>query len=533
MLKASPQNILSEKLRPRAEFAEYDARSPAPRNACTENTRKEILNTLQVWASDNATTKVYWLNGMAGTGKTTIAYSFSEILKRKESLGGTFFASHLQVDTSDAHCIIPTISLQLAEYLPSFGSLILDVVKNNPKCPSWGIAKQFVNFVVTPLTVACRENRVVVVPVIVLDALDECSDQSLVAELLDMILGHSKSLPVKFFIASRPEVAVRESFDHSWDHSNLILHEVGKEIVQADIELYIRACLLGSHNRPNWPSEGNVRSLVDMSGTLFLYAATACKYITQRGGSRMPQRLSNMVNFTLKRTSDLTGPLDAVYKRILDVTYAFTSQREKSNIQMVLMAIVYAYNPLSMTAISSLVKIPIGQIQAALSSLHSLIYIPSQDPDIPISIFHASFFDFISNQSSSLKHYLDPCASHKLLALQCLSLIDREWSDKANVSYLAERRCEEISEYLGYACCSWAFHFTQADHSNEFDTVKEFFERHLLRWMDCLSILGKLEIAMDSLLKLKSWVSELESCCNINITEKVTVGTRPLENESH
>ena len=173
------------------------------------------------------------------------------------------------------------------------------------------------------------------------------------------------------------------------------------------------------------------------------------------------------------------------------------------------MAIVYAYNPLSMTAISALVKIPIEQIQAALSSLHSLIYVPSQNPDVPISIFHASFFDFISDQSSSSKHYLDLCTSHESLAFQCLSLIDREWSSKTDVSYLAERRYSEISEYVGYACCSWAFHLTEADHRNGCDALKEFFERHLLRWMDCLSILGKLEIAMDSLLKLKSWVSEL------------------------
>ena len=80
---------------PRADFAEYDAASPALRNACTENTHEKILNTLQVWASGNAITKVYWLNGMAGTGKTTIAYSFSEILEQKRCLGGTFFASHL------------------------------------------------------------------------------------------------------------------------------------------------------------------------------------------------------------------------------------------------------------------------------------------------------------------------------------------------------------------------------------------------------------------------------------------------------
>ena len=509
MLKASSQDTLSEKLLPRAKFAEYDAASPAPRNACTENTRKEILNVLQVWASDNATTKVYWLNGMAGTGKTTIAYSFSEILKRKGSLGGTFFASHLRVDTSDARRIIPTISLQLARYLPSFGSLILDVVRNNPECSSWRIANQFVNFMVTPLIVACRENRVVVAPVIILDALDECSDQSLVAELLDVILEHSKSLPLKFFITSRPEIVVKESFDYSRDHSNLILHEAGKEIVKADIKLYVKAYLVGKHNRPNWPSEVEVESLVNMSGTLFIYAATVCKYITQRGGSSMPQRLSDVVNFTLETTSGLTTPLDVLYERILNAAYTSANQREKSNIQMVLMAIVYAYNPLSMTAISALVKIPIGQIQAALSSLHSLIYIPSQGPDIPISIFHASFFDFISNQSSSSKHYLEPSTSHKSLALQCLSLIDREWSSNTNVSYLAERRHKEITEYVGYACCSWAFHFTEADHSNGSDILNNFFEKHLLRWIDCLSILGKLEIAMDSLLKLKIWVSEL------------------------
>ena len=78
------------------------------------------------------TTKVYWLNGTAGTSKTTIAYSFSEILDAKESLGGKFFSSHLWVDTSDVHCIIPTISLQLAGYLPSLSHAMLEVVETNP-----------------------------------------------------------------------------------------------------------------------------------------------------------------------------------------------------------------------------------------------------------------------------------------------------------------------------------------------------------------------------------------------------------------
>ena len=263
-------------------------------------------------------------------------------------------------------------------------------------------------------------------PVIVLDALDECSDQSLVTELLDVILGHSKSLPAKFFVTSRPEMVVKEGFDHSWDYSNLILHEVGKEIIKADIEVYVKDYLVSKYNRPNCPSENEVESPVNMSETLFIYAATVCKYITQKGSFSMPQHLSDVVNFTLETTSGLTTPLNVLYERILNAAYISTNKRERSNIEMVLTAVVYAYNPLSMTAVSASVEIPIEQIQAALSSLHSLIYIPFDDPDIPISIFHASFYDFISNQSSFSEHYLDPCASHKSLALQCLSLIDKE-----------------------------------------------------------------------------------------------------------
>ena len=503
---------------PRAEFAEYDAASPAQRNACTENTRKAILNTLRVWASEDMTTKVYWLNGMAGTGKTTIAYSFSEILDEKNSLGSSFFASHLRMDTSNVRCIIPTISLQLAAsgYLPSLSCLILDVVEANPDCKSWRIGKQFLNFIVRPLTAAYRDTTgVVVVPVIVLDALDECCDQSLVAELLSEILKHSKSLPVKFFITSRPEIVVKETFDHSWDHSNFILHEVEKEIVKADIELYIKAWLGGQikHNRHNWPPQAELESLVNMSGALFIYAATVCKYIAEKGSLSMPQRLSDVVNLTLEATSGLTHPLDILYERILDAVYALTNQRERSNIDMVLTAVAYVYNPLSMTAISALMEMPIEHTMAALSSLHSLIYIPSQDPDMPISIFHASFYDFISNQIHSSKHYLDPCISHQHLALQCLSLIEKEWSEEERVSYLAERKCEDISESLVYACSSWVLHFTHAGNSNGIDQLKNFFQRHLLRWMDCLSILGRLGTAMQSLHKLETWTNVSDYVC--------------------
>ncbi|KAF8804952.1 hypothetical protein BYT27DRAFT_7064263, partial [Phlegmacium glaucopus] len=93
---------------------------------------------------------VYWLNEMVGTGKTTIADSFSEILDEKGSPVGTFSPSQLQPDTSDVCCIIPTIALQLAKYLPTLSPLILDAAATNSDCSSWRIAKQVPDFIVRP-----------------------------------------------------------------------------------------------------------------------------------------------------------------------------------------------------------------------------------------------------------------------------------------------------------------------------------------------------------------------------------------------
>ena len=461
-----------------------------------------------MWASDNTTTKVYWLNGMAGTGKTTIAYSFSEILNDNESLGGSFFSSHLRVDTSDVRCIIPTICLQLAtkKYLPSLSHLILDVMEENPDCRSWRITKQFQNFIVKPLTTAYRDTSETVFPVIVLDALDECSDQSLVAELLSAILRHSSSLPVKFFVTSRPEIRLKESFSKPRTHFNFILHEVEREIVKADIELYIKGWLSMHDSGHDWPLHTEVERLVNMSGTLFIYAATVCKYIAQRGTAGMSQRLSDVVNGKLEATSGVTYPLNILYERILDAAYAFTNEKERKDIDIILITVVYVYNPLSINAISALMEIPVNHIEAALSALHSLIYIPSQDPNMPFSTFHASFNDFISNQIHLSKHYLDPRISHKHIAHQCLVVMNKVWSQETKISYLEERKAAEISESLAYACSNWAINFTYRDMGEPAE-LNDFFQKHLLRWMDCLSILGRLGTAMHIMDMLKNWAN--------------------------
>ena len=102
---------------PHAEYATYRTRQ-APdgqeSQGCMEGTREQILADLEEWAVDNAA-NVFWLNGMAGTGKTSIAHSLCERLDEHKILGASFFCSRsASPEVRDAKFINPTIASTLS-----------------------------------------------------------------------------------------------------------------------------------------------------------------------------------------------------------------------------------------------------------------------------------------------------------------------------------------------------------------------------------------------------------------------------------
>ncbi|KAG8922483.1 hypothetical protein FRC02_011843, partial [Tulasnella sp. 418] len=60
-------------IQPRADSARYDSISQKTSSFCLPNTRVALLEEIFKWANDSTAKQLFWLNGMAGTGKTTIA----------------------------------------------------------------------------------------------------------------------------------------------------------------------------------------------------------------------------------------------------------------------------------------------------------------------------------------------------------------------------------------------------------------------------------------------------------------------------
>ncbi|ELU35764.1 NACHT domain-containing protein [Rhizoctonia solani AG-1 IA] len=147
------------------------------------------------------------MNGMAGTGKTTIAYTFAELLKSRGLLGASFFCTRTSSECKDVGRIIPTITYQLALYSMSFQSAVVKVLGSNPDIGTRAITEQCERLIKEPIMQAKDD-----IPdglVVVIDALDECSNANGVRMILDVLFRIAPNLPLKFFVASRPEPNIR------------------------------------------------------------------------------------------------------------------------------------------------------------------------------------------------------------------------------------------------------------------------------------------------------------------------------------
>ena len=124
-------------------------------------------------------------------------------------------------------------------------------------------------------------------------SIPECSSSWIVQSLIKAILDGVSDVPLKFFILSRPEDWIKQAFDHVSRESLLrefTLHNVAKSDVQRDIDTYLRSALSEIsmargyvHHDPSWPPEHELKALLIRSDGLFIYAATAIRYIGAQG----------------------------------------------------------------------------------------------------------------------------------------------------------------------------------------------------------------------------------------------------------
>ncbi|KAG8790501.1 hypothetical protein FRC12_011733 [Ceratobasidium sp. 428] len=484
------------------------------RGRCTPNTRVELLEQLQAWACDDNAQKIYWLNGMAGTGKTTIAYSLCEWLQSVQKLGASFFCSQRLPECPDVNRIIPSISYRLSLFSTPFRHALSCVLADNKDPYNQVLRKQFETLFVAPLREVMRTLPANIV--IVVDALDECDDQGGIGKVLKTLLLHARELPVKFFVTSRPESAIIDQMRKQAAEGvrlELRLHEIKNTIVQQDIATYLTAKLARAKL-----SDAELSILVERSGVLFIYAATVIRFIKFDSFSSSTERLKLVLDASATSTNESDETLDELYTAILQTGLELNglTRSEKVRREMVLRHAVCAREPLSMGVMAGLLQTDnTVQVSAALRPLQSVLSVSERGV---IGTLHESFPNYLLNPTRSGRFYCDPGQQHAHMAQRCFSLIKIPNPPfnicKLESSYLLDEEVPDIDQRVDkvvcdallYACRFWAAHLEFADHiENCFQLLYEFLSERLLLWTEVMSLKRQMWEGVDMLRKVQTW----------------------------
>ncbi|PMB65581.1 hypothetical protein BM221_008942 [Beauveria bassiana] len=301
------------------EGAAFDSRANEQVATCLKDTRHELLKGITDWSNGQTVEHVYWLQGKAGTGKSTIARTMAADLSAKGRLGGSFFFKRTESDRSNAGRLFTTIAVQLAERLPSVAEYVRNVIEADPTISAKGLGEQFRKLIQHPVKAA---RQTLSKPMtVVIDALDECETDQDVTTIIKLLLQSDlrQAGPLKFLITSRYEPPIRLGFSDS--HGKFIefpLHEIPPRMIERDIAIFLkfRICeIRRQHNiATSWPSQAMLENLLKRSVPLFISAATACRFIedNRQGEGGPDSRLRQILQH------EAYGDFDQTYMPILN-----------------------------------------------------------------------------------------------------------------------------------------------------------------------------------------------------------------------
>jgi len=496
------------------------------RQGCLKGTRADVLLRLERWLKDERDHRVFWLTGLAGTGKSTIAQTFAEIGFADGKLGASFFCSRNFEGRSNLRAIFPTLAFQLAlRYLP-FRDRLLQVLRTNPGVGQESLCSQMERIIVGPLKAARIRTLIIV------DALDECKDEEPASAILSVLSRYVDEIPnVKFLITGRPEPRIRSGFRLKSLRpitEVLRLYNVEHSSADNDIKLFFRVRFsdISKHRSDcsfteDWPNSSDIDILCERAAGFFIYASTVVKFVASK--SRTPTEQLNRIISLPRSTNEGRSGIDLLYTRVLeqavdDMMYA-DSEEIYSHFKTVVGAVLLVFNPLSRAALSDLLRM--SSVSATLCSLYSLLFIPDSTED-HVHPFHKSLPDFLMDptQCKDEQLFVEPAAHHAEILLSCLQLMGErlkrnicsldDYAILSEVKDLSARRKNYIGDALEYACQFWTKHLLgipgDSLHVQEVqEMINKFFTTHLLYWIEALAIIGDLGIGLYAMDDIKKW----------------------------
>ncbi|KAJ3032545.1 hypothetical protein HDV00_007406 [Rhizophlyctis rosea] len=463
------------------------------RKAHQKGTRIWLLDEVSKWLHDE-TSRVFWLKGAPGVGKSVVAGMVANELQSGLHLGAAFFCKHDDINKKDAKKLIHTIANGLAHWDHRIALRLDQILTETPDITARSVSQQFNLLVRDPLRAVDKAKSMVV---IVVDALDECGEENRRGDILNVLAKECASLPsfVKIVVTSRMENDIVKAFAKLEPYRLL---DPTEQSNMEDIGLKANAILesLGIH----LDSEENLeKTMVDKSRGLFTWLIMAEPYLMQAAD----------VEDLRQRLAEIPVHVDGLYEKTLRDAY-----RRYPELRDIVTVIIMSQEPLSTRAIAGLLRLPIHSIKAALKAISGII----KGGEIA-TVRHKSVTDYLINRDlckDELWH-VDATQGQMFLATKCLQTLNEFLQPNlcnisvhqlnADIPDLPDRIEQDVPPAAIYPAEFWIDHVIALDQSEHLlPLIRDFLTKKLLDWFEVLSVLGIVGTETRKVFQFQIWL---------------------------
>lgn len=501
-----------------------------------KKTQEQLLREIRNWINSDNGLNVFWLQGVAGSGKSTIAFTISDELQKARQLGAFLFFG--VADTSEdvfnrkrskQESFINTMAYQLALSNLVIAKHVADAALNNLNVP---IGDMFEELILKPVSTAATDTpNLVRRIVIILDGLDEYGDSSSRRDILKVLKANFSKFPhgVRFLITSRPDLKLDLNTvltpirTFTIDHNSVAsLRDVTRYLTDKLTQLLKGH---GVHNGNQLAK--NIECLCEAAHGHFIWALAVYNYI-EDSGSAASQILGELAEEIRSHgsLSQLSGfSIHALYSNILKSKIPRDGSCLFHHFSKILYLLTEIKVTLSTEDIDIILRFPPQYNTSSKPLVEDLQSVLACTPNSRSRIrpLHSSFADFLKSdkQRGNIWH-IDVTENSKYFTQQCIDSFDTmhqglefnicglESSYKSNrdIPDLKNRIEAKISEGLENACLSWAQQLRILPFSRELDNkLSRFLHNHLLFWLEVLSLIGKVDVAFSALADAIRWTA--------------------------
>jgi hypothetical protein len=459
------------------------------------------------WRNDSSESRLLWIKGDPGKGKTMLLCGIiDELQTAKKNLVSYFFCQATDSRISSATAVLRGLLYLLVSQQSSLVSSVRKRYDNGGKAifedaNAWvALTEMFADVLKDPTL----QNTTY----LIIDALDECITD--LPKLLKFVASHSSTAShIKWIVSSRNWPEIEESLGSA---SHRLSLELNAESVSAAVQTFIERKISLLSQQKNYDDKIRdtiIQHLNANANDTFLWAALVCqnlKFTAKR--------------HVLKKLHTFPPGLDSLYERMMEY---IRHSDDAELCRRILAVVAVVYRPVVLEELMVLLE---ASDIADTDSMQEIINLCGSFLNLrnkTIYFVHKSAQDFLLNHAAGEVfpyglEYVHSNIFTKSLEVISTSLHSCMWKFDDWGSSIEEIKPPDPDplEELRYSCTHWVDHLDEASSEirqsalSDVGSVKNFFKRKYLYWLEALSLCKALTKGVVAMAKLQSIA---QVCC--------------------